>query len=411
VTANRKWYSLYDKVFAPSNLEQAWKRVSSNRGAGGIDRETVTSFESSKDQHLAELHRLLKEKRYMPHSLRRVWIPKPNGEQRPLGIPTIRDRVVQQALLNILGPIFEPLFHDHSYGFRANRSTHMAIAHVSSALSEGKTWVVDIDLRKYFDSVNHELLLDTVNEEVADGSVLRLIRMFLESGVMEHDMLEATAIGTPQGGVISPLLANIYLNKLDWIMEGKGYDMVRYADDMVVLCRDQQEAERALNDLRSIVEGKMHLTLHPTKTRIICHLEETFEFVGFLMHRKYVWPRPVTRDRFKDRVRVLTRRQQPRNLREVIRILNPVLRGFGNYFRMANVKGLFKELDKWIRMRLRCLKKKKKAVRHQNYRVQNIVFETFGLVTLTDLITDPLMLPDKGQPYRKAVYGKTVRTV
>lgn len=407
----RKWYSLYDKVFAPWNLSDAWERVRSNRGAGGVDKQSITEFGRNKEQHLAELHRLLKEKRYIPQPLRRVWIPKANGEQRPLGIPTIRDRVVQQALLNILEPIFEPLFHNNSYGFRPKQSTHGAISHVCRALERGKTWVVDIDLRKYFDTVNHELLLDTVNEEISDGSVLRLIRMFLKSGVMEENIFRATEEGTPQGGVISPLLANIYLNKTDWIVASKGYEMVRYADDMVILCQSQQEAEEALAELRRIIEGRMCLQIHPTKTRIICYTEETFEFVGFMRHMKYLWPRLTTLERFKERVKLLTRRQQPCNVREVIKRLNPTLRGFGNYYRMANVKGLFRKLDEWTRMRLRCFIEKKKAVKHQNGQISNDFLSAIGLVSLVELITNPLVLPAMGQPYRKAVYGKSVRTV
>lgn len=411
MAGKRKWYSLYDKVFALSNLERAWERVRANRGAGGVDRETIAVFDANRSQHLAELHRLLKEKRYKPYPLRRVYIPKPNGEQRPLGIPTIRDRVVQQALLNILEPIFEKLFHANSYGFRQGRSTHDAIAHVCKALGEGKTWVVDIDLRHYFDTVNHELLLDTVNEEVSDGSVLRLIRMFLEAGVMEGGVLQATAAGTPQGGVISPLLANIYLNGVDWEMAGEGYEMVRYADDMVILCSKREEAEQALTRLRRIIEGRLHLQLHPTKTRIVHHEEEPIEFVGFLKHRSYLWPRPKTLDRFKARVRELTRRQQPRNVREVIVLLNPVIRGFGNYFGMANVKGLYRMLDEWIRMRLRCFIEKKRAVKHQNRRISTALLQSYGLVSLSELMAVPLLLPAMGQPYRKAVYGKSVRTV
>jgi len=411
VAGKRKWYSLYDKVFALRNLERAWERVRANRGAGGVDRETIAVFEANKGQHLAELYRLLKEKRYKPYPLRRVWIPKPNGEQRPLGIPTIRDRVVQQALLNTLEPIFENLFHANSYGFRRGRSTHDAITHVCRTLGEGKTWVVDIDLRHYFDTVNHELLLDAVNEEVSDGSVLRLIRMFLEAGVMEKGVVQRTEAGTPQGGVISPLLANIYLNRVDWEMAGKGYEMVRYADDMVILCSSEEEAEQALKTLRRIIEGQMHLQLHPTKTRIVHHEKEPIEFVGFLKHRRYLWPRPKTLDRFKARVRELTRRQQPRNTEEMIALLNPVLRGFGNYFRMTNVKGLYGALDEWTRMRVRCFIEKKRAVKHQNRRISIALLRSLGLVSLSDLLTVPLVLPAMGQPYRKAVYGKSVRTV
>lgn len=223
-----------------SNLERAWKKVRSNRGAGGVDRQTIANFAEEEEKHLKELHRLLRAKQYRPQALRRVYIPKGNGEERPLGIPAVRDRVVQQALLNILEPIFEPLFHEHSYGFRPGRSTHQAIAQVRRALSEGKEWVIDVDVRKYFDSVNHELLLDAVNEEVSDGSVLRLLREFLESGVMQDGVWRETEEGTPQGGVISPLLANIYLNRFDWKMAQGGYEVVRYADDFVVLCRSKE---------------------------------------------------------------------------------------------------------------------------------------------------------------------------
>ena len=408
----RKWYSLYDEVYAEANLARAWERVRSNKGAGGVDRQSVAGFEREKEQHLRELHRLLREKRYKPLSLRRVYIPKGNGEKRPLGIPTIRDRVVQQALLNILEVIFEPTFHERSYGFRVNRSTHTALEHVVKSMQEGKEWVLEIDIRKYFDTVDHELLLEAVNEEVSDGSVLRLIRMFLESGVMEEGVgWKATEEGTPQGGVISPLLANIYLNRFDWEMAKRGHDMVRYADDGVVLCGSREEAERALADVRKMLEGKLRLKLHPEKTRIVYHKEGSFDFVGFLVNRRYLWPRVKTLMRFKEKVRLATRRQQGRNVKEVIRLLNPILRGFGNYYRRVNAKGLFETLDAWIRMRLRCFMEKKRAVKHQNYRIPNTVLASMGLISLGTLLTTPLLLPATGQPYRKAVYGKPVCTV
>ncbi len=386
-------------------------KVRSNRGTGGIDRQTIASFERNKEQELAELHRLLREKRYQPHALRRVYIPKANGERRPLGIPTIRDRVVQQALLNILEPIFEPLFHEHSYGFRPQRDTHQAIAHVRKAVGEGKKWIVDVDIRKYFDTVNHELLLQAVNEEISDGSVLRLLRMFLESGVMENGVRMATEEGTPQGGVISPLLANIYLNRFDWEMAKAGYDAVRYADDFVVLCAGQEEARKAYEAIKSIIEGELRLQLHPEKTRIVHHRESSFEFVGFLVHRRYLWPRIKSLDKFKERVRLLTRRQRPKNVQEVTRDLNYALRGFANYFRVADVKGLFGDLDGWIRMRLRCFMEKRKAVKHQNYRITNDLLAAMGFVSLSTIKAEYLLLPATGQPYRKAVYGKSVRTV
>jgi RNA-directed DNA polymerase len=403
----RKWYSLYDKVYAPANLERAWAKVRSNKGAGGVDRQSIASFEAEKDQHLREVYRLLKEKRYKPLALRRVYIPKGNGEKRPLGIPTVRDRVVQQALLNILEPIFE-----HSYGFRPNRSTHIALEHVVTSMREGKEWVLEIDIRKYFDTVNHEHLLDAVNEEISDGSVLQLVRMFLESGVMEEGVgWKATEEGTPQGGVISPLLANIYLNRFDWEMAKRGHDTVRYADDAVVLCGNREEAERALADVRKMLEGKLGLRLHPEKTRIVYHKEGSFDFVGFLIHRRYLWPRVTTLLKFKDKVRMATRRQQGRNVQEVIRLLNPILRGFGHYYHRMNSKTLFQRLDEWVRMRLRCFMERKRAVKHQNRRIPTTLLASWGLVSLTTLLTTPLLLPATGQPYRKAVYGKSVCTV
>ena len=341
----RKWYSLYDKVYALGNLERAWEKVRSNGGAGGVDRQSIDSFEVNRDRNLAELQRLLREKRYRPLPLRRVYIPKSNGERRPLGIPAIRDRVVQQALLNILEPILEPLFHDHSYGFRPGRSAHQAIQRVQKSLETGKEWVLDVDIRKYFDTVNHELLLEKVNEEISDGSVLKLIRMFLEAGVLEEGVCVSTETGTPQGGVISPLLANLYLNGLDWQMSSAGYEMIRYADDLVVMCSSQSEAQEAWERLRVIIEGELKLQIHSEKTRILFHRQDSFEFLGFLLHRRYLWPRIQTINRFKERVRILTRRQQAWNLQEVIVRVNYTLRGFGNYYRIADVKGLFSELE------------------------------------------------------------------
>jgi group II intron reverse transcriptase/maturase len=266
-------------------------------------------------------------------------------------------------------------------------------------LSEGREWIVDVDIRKYFDTVNHELLLEAVNEEVSDGSVLRLLRMFLESGVMENGKRMATEEGTPQGGVISPLLANIYLNRLDWEMAREGYEVIRYADDFVVMCASEEEARQAYEEVRNIIEGELRLQLHPEKTRVVYHEESPFEFVGFLVHRRYLWPRIKSLDRFKDRVRILTRRQQPRNVREVIKNLSSTLRGFGNYFRIADVQGLFGELDAWIRMRLRCFMEKKRAVKFQNRRIPNRTFASMGLVSLEALRLAYRSLPETGQPY------------
>jgi group II intron reverse transcriptase/maturase len=392
-------------------LERAWKHVRSNKGAGGVDGETIASFDARADLHLHELHRLLREKRYVPSMLRRVYIPKGNAELRPLGIPTLGDRVVQQAVRQVIEPIFEALFHEHSYGFRPDRSAHQALRRVCDLLEEGRRWIVDVDIRKYFDTVNHELLLDALNEEISDGSVLGLIRAFLEAGALEDGVCRSTEKGTPQGGVISPLLANIYLNRFDWAMSEAGYQVVRYADDMVVLCESAEEAQASLALIRTILEGHLHLQLHPEKTRIVDHDEEGFEFLGYFIHRKYMYPRRTSVEKFKARVRMVTRRQQPRNLRMVIRNLNPLLRGFMNYFYLANMKGLSASLDGWIRMRLRCFVEKKKAVKHQNRRISNASLAGSGLVSLLVLYESSPVLPAMGQPYRKAVYGKSVRTV
>jgi group II intron reverse transcriptase/maturase len=311
----------------------------------------------------------------------------------------------------VLEPIFEPLFHEHSYGFRPGRTAHDALAMVCTALESGNRWIVDIDIRKYFDTVNHALLLDAINEDISDGSILRLIRMFLEAGVLEDGVCSTTEEGTPQGGVISPLLANIYLNRFDWAMSALGYQVVRYADDMVIPCASAEEAEQALAATRLILEGQLHLALHPEKTRTVDHETEPFEFLGFFIHRKYLHPRKKSVEAFKSRVRYLTRRQQPRNLQMVIWHLNPVVRGFMNYFFLANMKGLSERLDGWVRMRLRCFIEKKRAVKHQNRRISNRYLAEAGLVSLLSLYEIAAVLPATGQPYRKAVYGKSVRTV
>lgn len=382
----RKFYSLYDKVYAPMNLADAWLKVRKNKGAGGIDRETIQQFEQNLDRNLQELCRLLKEKRYSPNSVRRVYIPKGDGKQRPLGIPTVRDRIVQQAVLNIIEPIFESKFCDCSYGFRPGRSAHQAVEKIKQYYEMGYQWVVDADIQAYFDNINHDILMNLVKEEIVDGSVLKLIRAWLTAGVMDGMKLTKTVTGTPQGGVISPLLANIYLNYFDKIMTGRGYKLVRYADDFVILCKLERKAMRALEVTKKIVENELKLTIHPEKTRVVS-FEQNFEFLGFKFYWKFTRPREKSLKNFKDKVRNATRRQQGNNLQFVISKLNPIVRGWGNYYKKSNVKTLFRDLDKWIRMRLRAFTEKKKAVYHQNCRIPNKWLEKQGLVSLCSLIT------------------------
>lgn len=406
----RKWYSLIDKVYSLPNLLESWYEVRENKGAGGVDRETIEEFERSLNQNLKELHRLLKERRYTPSPVRQVLIPKPNsGDLRPLGIPTVRDRVIQQAIKRIIEPIFEAKFKDVSYGYRPNRGAREAIQKCNEYIDSGYRWVVDADMASFFDTVNHKLMMKALNEEIADGTLLDLIERFLKSGVMKNGRLDAAYDGVPQGGVVSPLLANIYLHYFDSVMAERGYRLVRYCDDFVIFTKFKRKAERALQVTREILEDKLKLKLHPQKTRIVHAHYDGFEFLGCLFKSGYIRPKDKSIESFKDRVRRITRRQQPKKLDMIIERLNPVVRGWGNYFRYGNVKTLYQRLDEWTRMRLRSFLEKKRAVTHQNKRISNWQLKSQGLALLQELL--PVPSPVMGQLKRKAVYWKTVRTV
>lgn len=406
----RKWYSLIDKVYSLPNLLESWYEVKENKGAAGVDRESIEEFEKNLNQNLKELHRLLKERRYNPSPVRQVLIPKPSSDRlRPLGIPTIRDRVVQQAIKRIIEPIFEAKFRDVSYGYRPNRGAREAIQRCKEYISSGYQWVVDADIASFFDTVNHKLLIKALNEEIADGTLLDLIERFLKAGIMKNERLDATYEGVPQGGVISPLLANIYLHYFDSVMAERGYRLVRYCDDFVIFTKFARKAKRALEVSRGILEGKLNLKLNPEKTRIVHAYYDGFEFLGCLFKRGYIRPKDKSIDSFKDKVRLMTGRQQPKKLAMIIERLNPVIRGWGNYFGYGNVKTLYRNLDEWIRMRLRSFLEKKRAVVHQNQRIFNRQFKSQGLVFLKELL--PVPSPAMGQLKRKAVYRKTVRTV
>jgi len=407
----KRYYSLIDKVYNLPNLLESWYEVKENKGAPGVDNQTLEEFERNLSQNLKELHRLLKEHRYKPTCVKQVLIPKPNSEKlRPLGIPTVRDRVVQQAIKRVIEPIFENRFKDVSYGYRPLRSAQQAIQKCKEHIASGYRWVVDADIQSFFDTVNHKLLMKALKEEIADGSLLNLIDRFLKAGVMKDRTVEPTHEGVPQGGVISPLLANIYLHYFDEVMAGRTYRLVRYCDDFVIFAKLKRKAERALEVSEQILQDALMLNLHPQKTRIAHSYYDGFEFLGCLFKHGYIRPKEKSIDSFKDKVRHITRRHQPKRLIEVIDYLNPLIRGWGNYFKHGNVARLYQKLDEWMRMRLRSFLEKKKAVGY-NYskRIPNWKFKTQGLVFLEELL--PVTFPAMGQLHRKAVYWKSVRTV
>ena len=351
-----KHHSLIDKVWAMNNLIQAWKHVRANKGAAGIDKMSISMFEKDVEKHLQTIQRELREKRYQPKPVKRVYIPKMNGKQRPLGIPIVKDRVVQQALRQIIEPIFEEAFMPESYGYRPGRSAIDAVNAVRSYVWEHDYHAVaDLDIKGFFDNVDHEILLDIANEKVSDGSVLRLIRQFLEAGIMEDGKVSDASLGTPQGGVISPLLANIYLHHLDRRLHDKEIIFVRYADDIVILADRIKEVRRALNLARKILEEDLKLELNEDKTSVfrITTNKHSLKYLGYQIYLKKVQPSNASVQRFKDKVRFVTRRQQGKSVEMVIKRLNPVIRGWGNYYKHTTIKKKYWDLDLWIQRRIR----------------------------------------------------------
>jgi RNA-directed DNA polymerase len=381
----RKYYSLIDKVYKWSNLFEAWKSVKKNKGSGGIDGITIETFDVYVEQYLREIQRLLKENRYIPDPVLRTYIEKDNGKMRPLGIPTIRDRVVQQAVRQIIEPIFEKEFYPHSYGFRKGRSAHQASDVVRKAKRAGYDYVLDLDIQSFFDEIPHGKLLEMVNERISDGKVLKLISNWLTAGIMEDDQFHETEIGSPQGGVISPLLANIYLNHFDWEMKKRGFPVVRYADDAIVFCKTRKRAHQALEVSKEILEVGLQLRMHPEKTKVV-HFDEGFRFLGFDFWKDYlIFPDDKIKKQ-KDKIRIVTRRQQGCNLEQMTLKLNEVIRGFGNYYKIGNVRTRFLRLDQWIRMRVRAFMRKKKST-VSNRLITNKTLERAGLISLESLLT------------------------
>lgn len=388
-----KWFSLIDKVYEDRTLAIGWERVKSNAGACGTDGITVERFEAQAQERLLAVKEHIREDDYRPQPIKRVWIAKPgSAEKRPLGIPTVRDRVVQSALKMVIEPIFEHEFAPQSYGFRPGRSCKDALRRVNELLESGHVHVVDIDIKGYFDSIPHDRLMELVEKQIADGRVLGMIEGFLEAGVMEGMESWEPEEGTPQGGVISPLLANIYLDPLDWLMKERGLEMVRYADDMVVLCRDGATAGQALEAVSRWM-GEAGLSLHPEKTRVVdlSGSGSHFDFLGYRFWRRRNgklarFVRPKSQRKLHDKLKALTKRANGHSLETIVKQINPILRGWYGYFKHVPAKTLG-EMDGWVRGRVRgILRKRRKGkgrARGQDHqRWPNRYFDTLGLFNL-----------------------------
>lgn len=381
-----RWHTLIDKVYQPLNLFAASESVIGNGGAAGVDHQTVEDFLARRQEELDRLHQGLRTGTYRPQSVQRVWIPKPGSkEQRPLGVPTVRDRVVQTALLHVLEPIFDVTFSEHSYGFRRGRGCHHALRRVEELLDAGYVHVVDADLKSYFDTIPKPRLMTRVREKVSDSRVLRLVEMYLEQGVMDGLREWTPETGTPQGAVLSPLLANIFLNPLDHLLADAGFAAVRYADDFVILCKTREEAEAALALVQRWV-AENELTLHPTKTKIVDARTEGFDFLGYHFRGELRLPRQKSLKKLKDAVREKTKRTSGQCLRCICAQLSSHLRGWFTYFRHCYWT-VFRALDSWIRGRLRSILRKRSGRRgrargtdHQRW--PNAFFDAHGLYSL-----------------------------
>jgi RNA-directed DNA polymerase len=380
------WFSLMDKVYSLRNLLAAYGKVAANAGAAGVDHVTVQHFGKDVFDHVDRIVEQLRTDTYRPQAIRRTYIPKPGtSEQRPLGIPTVRDRVVQAAVRHVLEPIFEREFADHSYGFRPGRGCKDALRRVDGLLNQGHRYVVDVDFKNYFDTIPHDKLLALLRTRIADGCVVKLVERFLEARILDGLNSWTPERGAPQGAVLSPLLSNIYLNPLDHLMSVRGFAMTRYADDLVIQCRTREEAEAALATVRQwTVEAG--LTLHPTKTKIVDATTESFEFLGyrFVKHRRF--PRAKSLARFKDAIRAKTRRTNGRDLHTIIADVNRTLRGWFEYFKHS-YPTTFVSQDGWVRRRLRSILRKRHRGRglswgRDHQRWPNAYFIEHGLYTL-----------------------------
>jgi RNA-directed DNA polymerase len=383
-----KWFSLVDKVWKMENLQSALQAVVQNAGAAGVDGKSAEQYLRESPTRLLKVQAWLKAGQYTPRPVKRVWIPKlGSNELRPLGVPTVEDRVVQTAIRNVIEPIFEHIFAEHSYGFRPGRGAKDALRRVDQLLKAGRVWVVDADLKGYFDSIPQDKLMEAVAQHISDGPLLDLIQRFLKQGVMESGRSwQPTERGTPQGAVISPLLANIYLNPLDHLMAASGREMVRYADDFVVLCERESEAKEVLEQLRQWMD-KADLTLHPTKTRIVNASEKGgFDFLGYHFERGHRWPRRKSLDKLRETIRQKTNRSRPGSMRDIITDVNRTLRGWFEYFQHS-ISNIFTKEDQWVRGRLRTMERKRhklqgRARGRDHQRWPNAYFTRLGLISL-----------------------------
>jgi RNA-directed DNA polymerase len=354
-----KWFRLFDKVFAERNLWASFQRVAQNGGAPGVDHVTVQEFQRRFPDSIWELADALKADAYTPQAIRRVHIPKPGtNETRPLGIPTVRDRVVQGAIVNVIEPIFERDFAEHSYGFRPERGCKDALRRVDQLLQQGYVHAVDADLKSYFDSIPHDRLMARLETKIADGSLLRLIERFLKADILDEASRWTPEAGAPQGAVLSPLLSNIYLDPLDHLLAERGFEMVRYADDFVILCRTAEDAQRALETVRQWVADN-GLSLHPSKTRIVDVRSESFDFLGYTFRGQHHWPRDKSQMKLKDSLRRKTPRTTGHSLQFVIWEVNQTLRGWFAYFQHSSYRTVFERHDRWLRGRLRSILRKR----------------------------------------------------
>lgn len=383
-----KWFSLIDKVVSKQNLGQAFMKVKSNRGSAGVDNQSINMFEARKEENLAKLQEQLLAGTYRPQPVKRVWIPKPGkrNEKRPLGIPTVRDRIVQTALRNVIEPIFEQNFAEQSYGFRPGRGCKDALRRVDELLRQGYTWIIDADLKSYFDTIPHKRLMTLLEEDISDGRVLELVEKFLNQEVMEQMEGWTPEKGTPQGAVVSPLLSNIYLNPLDQLMATSGYEMVRYADDFVLLCRTEEEAHRVLEQVRAWTDD-VELILHPEKTIIVDVTQPGgFDFLGYHFERGHRWPRKKSLQKLKDTIRTKTKRNNGWSLEMIITNVNRTLKGWFEYFKHSH-KTTFPVIDQWIRMRLRSILRRRMGLKGRgrgkdHHRWPNAFFAEQGLFSL-----------------------------